>query len=226
MGRGMMDEWGGWGPEGSYTQNYSGTVPYGPGGFGPMGMMGMMGGGWGGVDPNAQPLTMAQATDNVNNFLASLGNNDLQLTEVMEFTGNFYAEVHEKSTGTGAFELLVDRYTGRVYPEPGPNMMWNVKYGHMGGMGMRGWRGAAPVAPDTKMTVSPEQAVEAAQKYLDQLNIGLKAGTAEPFYGYYTLHTEKDGQVTGMLSVNGYTGAVWYHSWHGDFVAMSQETNM
>jgi hypothetical protein len=26
-----------------------------------------------------------------------------------------------------------------------------------------------------------------------------------------------------MLSVNGYTGAVWYHTWHGPFVAMEEE---
>ena len=25
---------------------------------------------------------------------------------------------------------------------------------------------------------------------------------------------------TGMLSVNGYTGQVWYHTWHGPFVQL------
>jgi len=28
----------------------------------------------------------------------------------------------------------------------------------------------------------------------------------------------KDGKIYGMLSVNGYTGDVWYHSWHGYFI--------
>lgn len=38
----------------------------------------------------------------------------------------------------------------------------------------------------------------------------------------YTLHTEKDGGITGILSVNGYSGEVWYHSWHGPFVGMQE----
>jgi len=25
-----------------------------------------------------------------------------------------------------------------------------------------------------------------------------------------------------MLSVNGYTGAVWYHTWHGSFLGMKE----
>jgi hypothetical protein len=45
---------------------------------------------------------------------------------------------------------------------------------------------------------------------------------AEAFYGYYTLHTLKNGQVERMLSVNGYAGAVWYHTWHGPFLGMKE----
>jgi len=37
-----------------------------------------------------------------------------------------------------------------------------------------------------------------------------------------TLHIINGGQVTGMLSVNAYTGAVWYHTWHGAFIASSE----
>ncbi|MCS7235705.1 MAG: hypothetical protein RMM30_06995 [Armatimonadota bacterium] len=29
---------------------------------------------------------------------------------------------------------------------------------------------------------------------------------------------EREGKVFGMLSVNAYTGQVWYHTWHGAFV--------
>jgi len=25
-----------------------------------------------------------------------------------------------------------------------------------------------------------------------------------------------------MLSINGYTGDVWYHNWHGDFIQMKE----
>ena len=44
----------------------------------------------------------------------------------------------------------------------------------------------------------------------------------DAFYGYYTLHTLRDGQIEGMLSVNGYRGGVWYHDWHGSFIGMEE----
>jgi hypothetical protein len=41
---------------------------------------------------------------------------------------------------------------------------------------------------------------------------------ATEFYGYYTFDFTVNGKIAGMLSVNGNTGQVWYHSWHGDFI--------
>jgi hypothetical protein len=162
------------------------------------------------------PLTLDQAVEAARQYLSAYGNPDLVLTEVMEFSDNFYAEVEEESTGVHAFELLVDRYSGAVYPEPGPNMMWNTKYGHMSGM-MGGWR-SQPAGP---MTASAEQARNFAQRWLDQFLPGmLVAESADAFYGYYTIHVLKDTSINGMLSVNGYTGDIWYHTWHGDFVGM------
>ncbi len=38
------------------------------------------------------------------------------------------------------------------------------------------------------------------------------------FYGYFAFDIERDGKPFGMLSVNAYTGQVWYHTWHGTFV--------
>jgi hypothetical protein len=90
--------------------------------------------------------------------------------------------------------------------------------GGMGGMMGGGWR-----SPGGEMTVTPEQARAYAQAWLDANRPGTTvAAEADAFYGYYTLHTLRDGQITGMLSVNGYTGAVWYHTWHGDFVGMQE----
>ena len=51
------------------------------------------------------------------------------------------------------------------------------------------------------------------------------AAEADGFYGYYTIHVLSDGQVYGMLSVNGYSGQVWYHNWHGQFVDMLELEN-
>jgi hypothetical protein len=173
------------------------------------------------------------------------GNPNLKVGEVMEFTNNYYAEVKEKDTGIGAMELLINRPGSRVYPEPGPNMMWNTKYGMMsgnggygrmmrpGGRGMMGPNGNgmmggssasasaqnAPGNTTDKMAVSPEQARKIADAYLSRVSPDTKAEQPERFHGYYTIDTEKDGKTVGMLSVNGYSGEVWYHSWHGPFIA-------
>jgi hypothetical protein len=163
-------------------------------------------------------LTLDQAVDAVDSYLAAYGNADLAVAEVMEFTQNFYAEVEEESTGIHAFELLVDPYIGTIHPEPGPNMMWNTKYGHMGGR----W-GYGSGQPTADMLVSAEQAQEYAQQYLDAYLPGTTvASEADAFYGYYTLHVLQDGQIVGMLSVNDTTGQVWYHNWHGDFIGMTE----
>jgi hypothetical protein len=188
----------------------------GPGMMGGMMGPGMMGG-WGPYNPQAEPITLDQAADSVRRYLNTYGKG-LSLTEVMEFAWNFYAEVEEEGTGIHAMELLIDKYTAQLYPEMGPNMMWNTKYGMMAQM-MGYSTGGAPTAA---MPITPEQAKTQAQQFLNGYQPGLTAADADTFYGYYTLHTLRSGQVEGMLSVNGYTGAVWYHNWHGPFMDMKE----
>ena len=75
--------------------------------------------------------------------------------------------------------------------------------------------------PSAEMPVSADQALQYAQRYLEGYIPGTRAADeADGFYGYYTVHVLKDGQIYGMLSVNGYNGQVWYHNWHGQFVDM------
>src|SRR5215212_9320069 len=118
------------------------------------------------------------------------GNPNLEVGEVMEFSNNYYAEVEEKDTGIEAMELLINRPGSRVYPEPGPNMMWNIKYGMMSGSGgygrimgpngggMMGRSSAsasaqnAPGNTTDKMAVSPEQARKIADAYLSRVSPG------------------------------------------------------
>lgn len=71
-------------------------------------------------------------------------------------------------------------------------------------------------------TISPSEAEAIAQRWLDANMPGRTAGEPDAFYGYYTLHFLKDGEIEGMLSVHGSSGAVWYHSWHGEFIAMTE----
>jgi len=170
---------------------------------------------------SGKAISIDQAQSAVQAVLDRQGNRDLAIDELIEFQDNFYASIREKSTGTGAFELLVNRFTGAVTPEPGPNMMWNTTYGMMAGRGasMMGGGGMMGVGTATgPMTVTADQAVQAAQRWLDQNQPGFATNTPDRFYGYYTVDLKKDGRVTGMLSVNGYTGQVWYHTWHGSFI--------
>jgi len=188
---------------------------------------------WWDLEPGqaAKPLTIDQAGQSVQRYLQKSWGSDFTLAEVVEFDNHFYARVAEKSTGTAAFELLVNRWSGVVVPEPGPNIRWNTRYGSareglmgawlMGGPGWRwdSWQGYRSEPAAAPMPVTIRKAREYAQEFLDQRLPGTSVGEgASAFYGYYTLSVLKDGKMFGMLGVNGYTGSVWYHEWHGRFV--------
>jgi hypothetical protein len=202
---------------------------------------GMMGDNWNGNDMpfgSTQDMPCSQGYANpgagdvssledvetaVHEYVDRLGYSGLEVTEVMEFQRNYYAIVAEENTGIGAMELLLDKDSGAIGPEPGPNMMWNAKYGMMSrGGGMMGMMGGYASG---EMTLSAQEAEGVAQRWLDANLPGRTAGDADEFYGYYTLHFLNDGQIEGMLSVHGSSGDVWYHSWHGDFVAMAEVHN-
>jgi hypothetical protein len=204
---GMM---GGSGSYSGYSGMMNGSGPF-AGGAGMMGGRGPMGGY--ATNGTEQPVTsLDQAQQAVQAYLDRYGNANLAVDEVMEFQQNCYAIVKEKDTATKAFEVLVDRNTGTVFPEYGPNMIWNTKYG------MMHWQNSST----QPLTVSPEQATQIAGQWLVQNQPGAMTETPDTFYGYYTLHIMKGGKVTGMLSVNGYTSQVWYHTWHGAFIGMKE----
>ena len=167
--------------------------------------------------------SLDEAEAAVERYVQSQGYTGLAVKEVMEFERNYYAIVSEKDTGIGAMELLVDKSSGAVGPEQGPNMMWNAKYGMMARGGMMGRGAMMGRFASGQMTLSATQAEEVAQRWLDANLPGRTAGEADPFYGYYTSHFLRDGKIDGMLSVHGSTGDVWYHSWHGSFVQMIEE---
>jgi hypothetical protein len=196
-------------------------------GNGPGGMMQ----GWGyNGQSSFEPLTVEETEQAVQDYLAYFGNDDLEIEEIMIFNNNAYAIIVEKSTGIGAFELLVDPVSRIAYPEYGPNMMWNLKYGMhsgYGGHGMMGsWYRYNQQAPDVsaEMSVSAKDAAKYAQEYLDKYKPGVMVSDEiTPFYGYYTIDLVKDGQIIGMLSINGNSGQVFPHTWHGAFIEMSEE---
>ena len=165
----MMDGYasndGRWyGPGGMMNRGGRGVGPGGMmgGGYGPGGMMqdydydGQSG---------VEPLSVADTEEAVQDYLSYYNNDDLAIKEIMVFEDNSYAIIVEKSTGIGAFELLVDPGSKNVYPEYGPNMMWNLKYGMHSGYGMMGGGGMMgnyrqPQDIDAEMPVSESEAAQ------------------------------------------------------------------
>ena len=174
-----------------------------------------------------EKLSLDQIESIVNDYIKGYGAN-LEVSDIFVYKDtDYYVSVEEKDSGKGAMELLVNPYTGRVYPEYGPNMMWNEKYDMMhGGYGMQG--GYGMMGPgrwnnynDNRVyskQISKEQAVGIADEYVkDILGEELSVtGEGHEFYGYYTFHINQDNNTLGMMSVNYYTGEVWYHDWHGE----------
>ncbi len=272
MGSGMMGGYMGSGMTGGYSGSAMMGGNIGPGmmgGYKGSGMMGgymgsammghsMMSGASARYFDSAEPLGLNEATSAVEEYIVMNGDSNLVVGEVMVFDNHAYAQIVEENSGIGAMEVLVDPATLSVYPEMGPNMMWNLKYGGMGGymgssmmgmmsgysdngmmgnssgfgmmdkiddqayMGFGRMMGNADVPESIdEMVVSDEDAVELAQGYLDSFLPGSQADEhADPFYGYYTIHIEQDGETIGMLSVHGFTGDVFVHTWHGTLIEM------
>lgn len=168
-------------------------------------MMGGAGSGW--LAGDGSPVDdLVDARDRAEKFAVTLSP-ELRVGEVMRFAENYYAELEEPD-GAKATEVLIDPRTGAVQLEVGPARMWNTRFGMLDRSGSGG-----------QMTAAKASAV--AERWVENRE-GLTVGEPDAFPGYYTLHTLRDGQVDGMLSVNAVTGQVWYHSWHGEFEEMSE----
>jgi hypothetical protein len=68
---------------------------------------------------------------------------------------------------------------------------------------------------------APQHPDRVSERYrLNRNRPGHAVTAADAYPGYYTLETTTTaGAVDGMLSVNAATGQVWYHTWHGRFIA-------
>jgi len=164
-------------------------------------------GDYGGSNEDAEPVNdLDQARDRAAGY-AEVVQPGLEVGEVMRFDNNYYAQLQEPD-GTLVTEVLIDPASGSVRPEMGPATMWNTR----AAMGRGGGSGAE---------ITAAQAQQIADEWLAEQGEGLTTDDPAEFPGYYTLHTVRDGEISGMLSVHNRSGDVWYHSWHGDFVEMS-----
>ena len=190
------------------------------------------------LDGSGRVADIAAARTQAQRFADRIG---LKTGEVIQFTNNFYVRLNDRQ-GAPATEVLVDPRSGDLTLEYGAAMMWNTRYammrgtmvgrggmmggstaggGMMGGStaggGMMGRHGAGSAAGSGPVDAAGARA--AADRWLTAQGLDARAGEPDAFPGYYTMETQRDGNVTGMLSVNAQTGAVLYHWWHGRFVA-------
>jgi hypothetical protein len=188
---------------------------------------------------NLTPPTEDEAKKAAEDYIASLKLDGLEVSQVLIINEHAYVVVKETASGNGAFGLVVDPVNKLAHPEPGPATLWNLKYGgvlmadmggRFGGPGLKGPNAGptATPAPDAtpgpaatpanvsaEMPISQEQAIQAAQTFLDAVEPGAATTTeAFKFYGYYTVTFSKDGNVVGVLMVNGYNGQVLGHQRH------------
>lgn len=186
MGPGMMNNPG---------YNYS----YGPG------MMGntMMGDMMALYYPGSKPITRDEARRNMQSFAQQYGP-EIEIEDLMAFSSNYYGVVKDAKNDQYIAEVVVDRYSGSAYPEPGPNMMWNTRYG-------AGRAQAEGVSYD--LAGSKKLAEEFLTGYLPEAQIM----ESHEMPGYYTFDFGRQ-EIEGMLSVNAYSGQIWVHTWHGPYL--------
>jgi hypothetical protein len=173
------------------------------GGYRPAMMNGRAGAMSGWLAGNGTPVTsIGAARERAATAAAPAG---LHTGEVIWFDNGIYVELKDAG-GAPATEVLVDPANGAVSTEPGPAMMWNTRYGMHGA-------GGAPAK------VSAARARQIATAWVAAQLPGRQVEAPDTYPGYYTLETTTGGTVNGMLSVNATTGQVWYHTWHGAFIA-------
>ena len=124
--------------------------------------------------------------------------------------------------GTSRAGMMGGASTGMMGGAGGGMMGGGMGSGH----GMMGSYGGSPNwTPPTSGTAGPVTAAQARQianTWLAGKDTALSAGVPDAMPGYFTMETLRNGKVDGMLSVNASTGALWYHWWHGSFVAMEE----
>ena len=128
-------------------------------------------------------LSINQAATIAQNYVASTGNPDFVVKQVEEYTANFYVQVNEKSTGNGAFELLINKVHWQHLPRNGTQHDVEHQIRHDARRNPR--RHLRHTT--TNMPVTAAQAQTDAQTYLTTYLPGTTTGDVTTFYGYYTI---------------------------------------
>jgi len=200
MGPGMMNI-----PDGNYSygsgmmNNSRYNYSYGSGMMGNM----MMGNMMAIYYPESKPITQDEALRNMQRFATQYSSN-ATVEDFMVFSSNYYAVLNDTASGQDIAEIIVDRYSGSTYPEPGPNMMWNTRFGAgrtQGGGNGYDLAGAQKLAEDFLTGYLP----------------GAQIQESHAMPGYYTFDFGRN-DTESMLSINAFSGQVWVHTWHGPYL--------
>lgn len=182
--------------------NFGGSTGYGMHGAGGI-VSGMMGNtmAHGYLDTFTPVTTEQEARTAIQGFI-DLAYSDLAISELWEYGSVYKAELSD-TNGAKAFDLIVDKFTGAVLPEMGMSMMLNASYG----------RGLYRMTSfGTSLTLTPQQATDAAQTFVGKNALGYTLDAPETYPGYYKFHT-KTGAAFGMdIMVNGYNGRIWMNT--------------
>ncbi|MGB9940155.1 peptidase M4 [Methanosarcina sp.] len=153
--------------------------------------------------PDSEPITQDEALRSMQDFSTQYGSN-VEVEDFMVFSGNYYAVLKDTNSSQDIAEIIVDRYSGSTYPEPGPNMMWNTLYG----AGRTNTNGT-----EYDLTEAENLAKDFLGGYLPEAQIM----ESKEMPGYYTFDFGRQ-EIEGMLSVNAYNGQIWVHTWHGPYL--------
>ncbi len=181
---------------------FGGSTGYGMHGAGGI-VSGMMGNtmAYGYLDTFTPVTTEQEARTAIQGFI-DLVYSDLAISELWEYGSVYKAELSD-TNGAKAFDLIVDKLTGAVSPEMGMSMMLNATYG----------RGLYRMTSfGTSLTLTPQQATDIAQTFVDKNALGYTLDAPESYPGYYKFHTTT---LTGFgmdIMVNGYNGRVWMNT--------------
>ena len=153
--------------------------------------------------PESKPITQDEAIKSMESFARQYGSN-VKVEDFMVFSSNYYAVLNDTDSDQNIAEVMVDRYSGSAYPEPGPNMMWNTRYG-------AGRTQAGSTGYDL------DGAKKLAENFLTGYLPGAQIWETKAMPGYYTFDFGRK-DIEGMMSVNAYTGQIWVHTWHGSYL--------
>lgn len=162
-----------------------------------------------------EKLDLKELKDKVEDYIHDY-DKDLEIDETFKYDeGYYYFSIKEDDTNRGAMELLVNPYTGNIYPKPGPNVMWNQKYNMKYNNTYVG-SGNSKIKEDyrsdfRKNKISEKEALKKARDYVERY-ISKEydvPSNGEEYYGYYAFEIENGNKRVGMININGVTGEVW-----------------